>query len=171
MLLVLVSYIVIWRCCDKKNNSNHQFIIELSPSICLLLGMLAATTIGAVRSCHGILKQGYGASTIFVSLYQTGTSTLNLTDPLAPQAERARDTSIPMLTPFSRVSTLRLRLSNRSNGLLLLIFMLNIPLIAVDLSICISEQRYKDVHGISLEQNIEVGIEDLAYDVSLKILK
>ena len=43
--------------------------------------------------------------------------------------------------------------------------------IAVDLSICISEQRYKDVHGISLEQNIEVGIEEWSHDISLKIFE
>ena len=43
--------------------------------------------------------------------------------------------------------------------------------VAVDLSMCISEQRYKDVHGISLEQNIEVGIEEWSHDISLKIFE
>ena len=55
---------------------------------------------------------------------------------------------------------------NINTLIVLVIFFNNIPS-----SFSISEQRFKDVHGIATTNAIEVGVEEWTHDVSLKIFE
>ena len=116
IIIIIITIMLLW------------FVVEFSPSQLLNAWMLAATTIGAVQSCHGILKQGYKTSAISESLRQTDTSTVNLTDPLVSGGKGAGHFYTDVDSFFQGLYFAASVIKQVQCGLLLLIFMLNIPL-------------------------------------------